>query len=514
MKGSKKLLAGILGLALMLGVMPATPARAAEGPGIRAKEESIVYEAGEKKDLKVLVANTGQEEMNAITVKPVTDTKLKNYPFAVSNREEKKEIDSLKPGEEKELAFSFQARDDVKDKYYKIQFQCSATQGEEVLESSAEIVVQTKAAEKAAEQPQGGQSGQENQPGQATGGENGGTVSENLGTAYSYDDGGVYNSEPMSSGGGSTTASVPRVIVTGFSTDPAEVRAGSNFKLTLHLKNTSGSTRVQNMLFDLNAPTEGSEEATAAPAFLPVSGSSSIYLDQIPAGGTKDISIDLNAKGDLVQKPYSIQVSMKYEDSAATQYESESAVSIPVKQDPRFEFGEFQISPSSISVGEEANVMCDLYNLGRIKLYNVKAEFSGEGIKTETVFVGNVESGSSATIDAMIEGESVTAGPGTMKMTLSYEDESGTVSTTEQTFELEVTEDMAMTDMAMTDYEIEDQGGFPVLPVGIAVILAAGAAVTAILYRRKKKKRIMEEEEMIHEFDGLAEDESGESETP
>ena len=268
------------------------------------------------------------------------------------------------------------------------------------------------------------------------------------------------------------------------------------------------------MLFDLNAPTEGSEEATAAPAFLPVSGSSSIYLDQIPAGGTKDISIDLNAKGDLVQKPYSIQVSMKYEDSAATQYESESAVSIPVKQDPRFEFGEFQISPSSISVGEEANVMCDLYNLGRIKLYNVKAEFSGEGIKTETVFVGNVESGSSATIDAMIEGESVTAGPGTMKMTLSYEDESGTVSTTEQTFELEVTEDMAMTDMAMTDYEIEDQGGFPVLPVGIAVILAAGAAVTAILYRRKKKKRIMEEEEMIHEFDGLAEDESGESETP
>lgn len=33
--------------------------------------------------------------------------------------------------------------------------------------------------------------------------------------------------------------SVPRVIVTGFSTNPAEVRAGSNFKLTIHLKNTS-----------------------------------------------------------------------------------------------------------------------------------------------------------------------------------------------------------------------------------------------------------------------------------
>lgn len=57
-------------------------------------------------------------------------------------------------------------------------------------------------------------------------------------------DTGVYNSEPMmytggdSAGGGSatTSTSVPRVIVTGFSTDPAEVKAGSNFKLIVHLK--------------------------------------------------------------------------------------------------------------------------------------------------------------------------------------------------------------------------------------------------------------------------------------
>ena len=50
------------------------------------------------------------------------------------------------------------------------------------------------------------------------------------------------------------------------------------------------------MLFELEAPTEGTDEQTSAPAFLPTSGSNSIYLDGIKADGTADISITLNAK--------------------------------------------------------------------------------------------------------------------------------------------------------------------------------------------------------------------------
>ena len=104
-------------------------------------------------------------------------------------------------------------------------------------------------------------------------------------TSYQTPDAGGYsNGEAAYSGGagGSTdgdaasgNGSVPRVIVTGFTTDPAEVRAGSNFKLTIHLKNTS-RMKVSNMLFDLSAPTEGSDEQTTSPAFLPSSGASSI----------------------------------------------------------------------------------------------------------------------------------------------------------------------------------------------------------------------------------------------
>ena len=106
------------------------------------------------------------------------------------------------------------------------------------------------------------------------------------------------------------------------------------------------------MLFDFQAPSSGTEAAAEAPAFLPSSGSSSIYLDSIPAGGTRDIAIDLNARADLVQKPYSISMSLKYEDGNATQYEAQSSLAIPVRQEARFEFSKIPIAPDTVAVGE------------------------------------------------------------------------------------------------------------------------------------------------------------------
>lgn len=165
----------------------------------------------------------------------------------------------------------------------------------------------------------------------------------------------------MYSGGGggeaSGNGSVPRVIVTGFTTNPADVKAGSDFTLTLHLKNTSKSSRVGNMLFELEAPTEGSDEADYCTCIFTIVWFEFHLSGGIAANGTADISIDLNAKADLVQKPYSINVSMKYEDANASQIEASSSISIPVKQDARFEFSEFEITPESIAIGEEANVI-------------------------------------------------------------------------------------------------------------------------------------------------------------
>ena len=343
------------------------------------------------------------------------------------------------------------------------------------------------------------------------GGGSGGDIS---GGSY---DGGVYNSDPVSLGGdgGSTAdASVPRVIVTGFDTEPAEVKAGDDFKLIVHLKNTSKKTAVSNMLFDLQAPAAGTDEAAEAPAFLPASGSSSIYLDGIPANGTKDISIELNSRADLIQKPYSITMSMKYENSDAVQFESESSLAIPVNQEARFEFSDIQIMPDTAEVGEEANITCNIYNLGRIKMYNVKVGFEGDAIEGEEQFLGNLESGATGMIDGIVTAVAESYEESNCKLVLSYEDDSGNVTTAEQEFTMMVTapqDDMMMEDMRLWRKRTAAVPEGLLVGIILTVIILAVITTVVIIKRRKKRMQLSEEEELFDEVERSAEDESGES---
>lgn len=501
MKKFKKLITGLLGIALLMSALVPVPAKAA-APAIEVEtpeNKVITYKYGESQDFILIVTNTGDTKLTNIVITPKLRKNSDKWPFKTEYQSYTEVLKELNPSAKAEVKFNFTQRDDVGNGRYELAFDIKANDenGNEVITNQKSFYVNTTAKP---EENKGNENNEnennEGSPEDLTGG-------PDMSSAGGIDNGGV----SFSGGGDSgSNSSVPRVIVTGFDTDPAEVKAGSNFTLIIHLKNTSKSTKVSNMLFDLSAPTEGTDEQTTAPAFLPASGSNSIYLDGIKADGTADIAIQLNAKADLVQKPYSINLSMKYEDKNAAQIEGSSSISIPVKQDARFEFSQFEITPEMISVGEEANVSCSLYNLGRIKLYNVKAVFEGSGIKREEIFIGNVESGATASIDAMLEGANVTAGPETVKMTVSYEDEAGAVSTSEQELQLEVTE--VMDQMAMTEMPMEESKGLPVIPIIVAAAVVVLIAVIVIVRKMKKKKSLLQEEEgLLDELDRPSEDE-------
>ena len=489
--------------AMLVGTVGILPAKAADAvlkvttPGNKVQ----TYQYQKAQDFVLNVTNNSDQTLKNIKVEPVLKKNTDKWPFKTEYQSYEASIPELNAGDSGSVKFNFTQRDDAGDKTYRLTFAVTAENesGEKVYDDKVTYSVNTSA--KPESQKEDSKS---DNSGQSAGGSNDGGNMD----AYA---GGVDNGDAVYSGGGggeaSGNGSVPRVIVTGFTTNPADVKAGSDFTLTLHLKNTSKSSRVGNMLFELEAPTEGSDEQTTAPAFLPSSGSNSIYLDGIAANGTADISIDLNAKADLVQKPYSINVSMKYEDANASQIEASSSISIPVKQDARFEFSEFEITPESIAIGEEANVSCNLYNLGRIKLYNAKAIFEGEDIKKNETFLGNLEPGSSTSIDVMLEGIQATQGDGQVKMTLSYEDEAGTVSTTEQTFNFTVTE---ATDDAGVDEMPEENGagGLPIIPIIIVILIIAGIVAAVVIKKKKKSQKLAEEEEdLLDELDGPSEDE-------
>ena len=482
-------------------------------------QETPVFRAGEKAKLRISVKNTGNTAAQNVRIAPVIKSEA-DWPFELDQLNYDQDLGSVEAGGKADAVWGggdvpLTVKDSVTGKAYKLTFRITYDDGEKAYEAEKYVFVKTEAKPGSSEEkPSGGtpsgdvpESGKPSGESPVSGGQTAG--GGGYGSAAEPEAGSVYNSEPTVAGGGSASTSVPRVIVTGFSTEPGEVRAGSNFKLVVHLKNTSSRTGVSNMLFDFQAPSSGSEAAAEAPAFLPASGSSSIYLDSIPAGGTKDISIELNARADLVQKPYSISMSMKYEDSAAAQYEAQSSLAIPIRQEARFEFSKMQIAPDTVSVGEEANISCSLYNLGRVKMYNVKARFEGKMIDTQEQFIGNLDAGATGTIDAIVTAKKATKGSEECKLVLTYEDDAGNVSTAEQKFKMTVLEETAVEETGMMPEAVPEESGNPVgLAAAVLAVIAAAAAGTVIFIKHRKKKiREAEEEEMFDEVERFTEDE-------
>lgn len=294
--------------------------------------------------------------------------------------------------------------------------------------------------------------------------------------------------------------STPRVIVTGFTTTPEEVFAGDTFKLTLNLKNTSKATAVQNMLFDIQGTQEGTDSTNTYAAFLPTAGSSTIFVDSIAPNATKSISIELKSKADLAQKPYVVTVNMEYEDSKANPFTETASVSVPIKQEAKVDLSSIQVMPEAIEIGNEANVMFSIYNVGKTKLYNVSVKFEADSVSGGDTFLGNMEPGATGNVDAYLAGQAMTMDDGTVKILITYEDEEGKEATIEKTMTLYVNEPFypeMYEDPMMMEGMAEENKGFPWWGFALIGVAAAGAAVAAVVVIRKKKKaKKLAQEEM------------------
>lgn len=316
------------------------------------------------------------------------------------------------------------------------------------------------------------------------------------------------------------TASTPRVIVTGFSTSPEEVRAGETFTLTLHMQNTSRATAVQNMLFDIQAASESTDTTYVAAAFLPTAGSSTIFVDRIAAGATKDISMEMEARSDLAQKPYVVNVKMNYEDENVNAYENTASVSIPVRQEARVDISSIEVMPDSIDVGNEANVMFSVYNIGKTKLFNTSVKFISDSVSGGDTYLGNIEPGATANVDAYLSGAAATMDDGIVKIEITFEDEAGEATTIEKEMTLFVNEMYFPNDMEIDgvygEEMIDSPGGFKIWWAIVPGILIVIGIIVFVVIRRKKKKaqELLELEEDLDDAgeEDLSDDDETETE--
>lgn len=284
--------------------------------------------------------------------------------------------------------------------------------------------------------------------------------------------------------------STPRVIVTGYTTDLEKIYAGNEFELNLGIKNTSEKTAVSNLKLSLTS---------ANNEFLPSSGSSTMFINSIPAGGTRNITIMMKAQASLEQKPYVLAVEMEYESEKHKQYTAKESISIPIYLETKMKVSSVEIMPSYIDVGSQANVMFNINNAGKSAISNVQVKLDSEYVQCDEVYVGTVAAGGTSYADFMVTGIAPTQDDGTVKVIITYEDSAGIPGSYETSINLFVAEPVYIDENPNMPVDVmpeENQGKDISLYVWIGIGVAAVVLVIIIVVIKKKKK----EEELEDEI--------------
>lgn len=312
--------------------------------------------------------------------------------------------------------------------------------------------------------------------------------------------------------GQSWPQSKPRLMCTGFETNPKELMGGDTFTLKLHLKNTSALTGIQNIRIELAS--DGVGEGGVAP-FMTESGANSFYIPWIGAEEEYELDVLMIASSQVAQKTYPLTINMEYEDWQASGISAREAISIQLRQEVRMDHGKIDIMPQEINVGQEANLMFPIYNKGKTTLYNVTVTMpQGQGVSVSEHFVGNINPGATAQVDLMVKGESPVFMDETLTLTVNYEDENGQLDSKDFDFTMTVNEDMPMDDMwgGMDDFYPDD---FPdpnigqmetenpmlnIMPLwawiglGVLVLIFLIMVISMVRKKKKRKRMTMEDE--------------------
>jgi len=438
---------------------------------------------GQRVSIVLPIVNIGSTELKNLVIEPEVTTDVKTWPFEPESTGYI-QTEPFIPGyvnddqaftNRREFTYNFVVRDDVMTGFYELKFKVSYTiAGERVEESkAAELSVYVQTIGK----PESGYIG---------------------------------------GNGNEAKTSKSRIIVTGYETDTDKVYSGDTFNLTIHVQNTSSDTAVSNVLFNVVSQKESTGTANTSDTitpFLPTSGSNSIYLEKIGPKQTADLKIEMSAKPGLSQKSYVLDLKMIYDSGMQFDLEDTASISIPVYQESKFDISNPEISPASINVGSQSNIMFSIYNTGKTTLYNVQVQFSADSIENNMAFVGNLTSGSTGNVDVMLSGVAATMDTGDINMSISYEDEAGNKSTIDKTITLFVNEEIIddYNDGRRDEFEVEeekDNGTLIRIIIIVVILLIIIAIVIFVINRTKKKKEAQLANEDLMDLEALDEEES------
>ncbi|MFR4551460.1 MAG: hypothetical protein ACLT5A_12200 [Clostridiaceae bacterium] len=403
----------------------------------------------------VNVRNTGYKTAYDVRVDMELSEDITKFPFEINDGNYDRQMGNMNPDQTVAVPFSMAVREKAKSGYYPIKFKIRYRENE-----------------------------------------NGNFAAPVEDTFYVR----VYGkdeADSLDSEAGENERTKARIIVDSFETDPAEIYAGQDFTLKVRMKNASNSIAASNILFTFE-----SEAVSDSPVFTTVNGSNSVVVNSLAPGASDTLTIKFSSSPTAEQRSYTITINEQYDSPEFKNAKEAVKIAVGLKQEARLNTGTIEVMPDAISVGEESNVMFSINNTGKVMLYNVNAVFEADSIQKNEAYVGNIEPGKSGNVDTMINGIAPTTDDGKVKLSITYEDENGKVSTVEKEIQLMVNEDQSMDESNVDDtWNSDDIQPEPsttdklkhlAIPVGIVGVVLAAVILVAI--RRKKKKAGMDDE--------------------
>lgn len=273
-------------------------------------------------------------------------------------------------------------------------------------------------------------------------------------------------------------ASVPNVVVRSYSYGESSVPSGSAFPLSFTFENT-GAVPISNVVVTV----DGGE------TFTMDASTNTYYYKTLAAGASQTQEIPMRAVPTGKSGAQGLTLSFKYEyedGEKRTQTNSDVKLSIPVYQPDRFQINAPSV-PETVNMGEETELLLAYVNKGKDDLANLEATVEGEGVDTpaRTQYLGNVTAGGNGNIGFALTPN--TEGDVKVVLKISYENADQQVQTREFPVTLHVTAPPPPEDFP-DDFDPDmGEGGFPWLPVGLAVgavVLAGGGGL--LIWKKKK----------------------------
>jgi len=250
-------------------------------------------------------------------------------------------IDSLKPGETKQVIFEFKAVKDSVTANYPINIEVISDEGNKVFKASSGIYIRN-------------------------------SKKENLST--------------------------PRVLIDGFHMSKEKIYVGDSFDLSMNILNTSGEKNIKN----LKVLIEAFDATGKNTALIPDGTSNSMYVGNLNVGEQETVTIPYKIMASANGGMYSLNIKFEYEDKDHHSFSDMEIISLPIYQENKLTLSDVRIGKE---LDSGYTLELDFYNTGKIDIHNMMVDIEGdfEAINSN-YYVGDFLSGRMDVYEVQLRG--------------------------------------------------------------------------------------------------------------